>query len=283
MTNTNEQTDRSAPRQSGRLPVWIGVGRASAGAIIFSLPMMMTMEMWWIGFHIEPFRLIALILLSLPLYVGISSMIGFREEKHLWDNIIDVLVAYALAFCASALVLLAFRVITSETAPDEVFSMILLQAVPGSLGALLARSQLSTGQKDQDSQEEKYTGELIILITGALFLAFNVAPTEEMVLISYLMTPWHSIALVIFTVLVMHMFTVGSESLAKSGSGAWSAHRRLFIRFTAIGYVLAFAVSVFMLWVFGRSENDSLQHFISTAVVLSFPAGVGAAASRLII
>ncbi|GAA3958154.1 TIGR02587 family membrane protein [Allohahella marinimesophila] len=241
------------------------------------------MEMWWIGFHIEPFRLIALILLSLPLYVGISSMIGFREEKHLWDNIIDVLVAYALAFCASALVLLAFRVITSETAPDEVFSMILLQAVPGSLGALLARSQLSTGQKDQDSQEEKYTGELIILITGALFLAFNVAPTEEMVLISYLMTPWHSIALVIFTVLVMHMFTVGSESLAKSGSGAWSAHRRLFIRFTAIGYVLAFAVSVFMLWVFGRSENDSLQHFISTAVVLSFPAGVGAAASRLII
>ena len=278
-----EQTSESAARRSGSPPVWIAVGRASGGAIIFSLPMMMTMEMWWIGFYIEPFRLIALILLSIPLYIGISSMIGFREDKGLWDNVIDVLVAYAVAFCASAAVLLVFRVITLETALDEAFSMVLLQAVPGSLGALLGRSQLSNGQDEQHGQDEKYTEELIILVTGSLFLAFNVAPTEEMVLISYLMTPWHSLALVLFTVLVMHMFTVGSENFAKSGKGPWAAHRRLFVRFTAIGYVLAFLVSVFMLWVFGRSDNDSMQNFISTAVVLSFPAGVGAAASRLII
>ena len=285
MTITLEQTgeQESAPSPPGGVPVWIGIGRATGGAILFSLPMMMTMEMWWIGFYMEPYRLIALILLSLPLYVGISSMIGFRQEKRLWDNVIDVLVAYAVAFATSAIVLMVFKVITSETALDKVFSMILLQAVPGSLGALLARSQIHNSQDDDYNDCQNYKDELIILVTGSLFLAFNVAPTEEMVLISYLMTPWHVLALVVLTVVVMHMFTIGSEELETTGAIQWPEHRRLFIRFTAIGYVLAFLISVFMLWVFGSSDDDSMQHFISTAVVLSFPAGVGAAASRLII
>jgi hypothetical protein len=28
----------------------VGLGRAFGGALIFSLPMLMTMEMWWLGF-----------------------------------------------------------------------------------------------------------------------------------------------------------------------------------------------------------------------------------------
>src|SRR5690606_7491945 len=61
-------------------PVWVGLGRAIGGSIIFSLPMMMTMEMWWIGFYVDPLRLVCLILLSLPLFYRISTMIGFRNS-----------------------------------------------------------------------------------------------------------------------------------------------------------------------------------------------------------
>lgn len=35
-----------------------GIGRAFAGALLFSLPILMTMEMWWLGFSMEPWRLI---------------------------------------------------------------------------------------------------------------------------------------------------------------------------------------------------------------------------------
>ena len=50
----------------------IGLARAFDGAIIFSLPILMTMEMWWLGFLMEPWRLALLIALGLPLLFGLS-------------------------------------------------------------------------------------------------------------------------------------------------------------------------------------------------------------------
>ena len=35
-----------------------------AGALLFALPLLMTMEMWWLGFHMEPWRLILMLALS---------------------------------------------------------------------------------------------------------------------------------------------------------------------------------------------------------------------------
>ena len=55
-----------------------GAARAFAGALVFSLPMLMTMEMWWLGFHIDPFRLALLMGLMLPLLVRLSRYGGMR-------------------------------------------------------------------------------------------------------------------------------------------------------------------------------------------------------------
>ena len=299
--------DPSALRAVGaaNIPAWLGIGRAIGGAIIFGLPMMMTMEMWWIGFYAQPLRLLALIVVSLPLFVGLCSIIGFEETSDVWDNIIDVFVAYTVAFITTASVLLVFGVFKNDTSADAIFSMILLQTVPATLGALLARSQIgkstqtdnkgtridnrsqTSSDNQTDSTEKKcersYENELIILVTGALFLAFNVAPTEEMILISYLMTPWHILALTIFTLLTMHLFSISHEQFSLDELRDFRMHRHVFFRFTLAGYLLAFIICLFMLWVFGRVDNESLGNLFNTVVVLNFPAGVGAAASRLII
>src|SRR5690606_22332983 len=142
---------------------------------------------WEIGFFIDPLRLMVLIWLSLPLWVGVSSIVGFKKTKTLYDDIVDVLVAYAIGFITSFVVLLVLGIITSATGPGETFSMLLLQSVPASLGALLARSLIS-GEEQFDAD---YQHELIISITGSLFLAFNLAPTEEIILVSYQMGYWH--------------------------------------------------------------------------------------------
>lgn len=286
VSDKNMQVSNPAHADSDNIknaPAWIGIGRAIGGAIIFSLPMMMTMEMWWLGFYSSPLRLISLIVLSLPLFYGISTMVGFRESKTFFDNVVDVLVAYFLTFIATGVALTVFGVITFDIHFKNIFSMLLLQAVPGSLGALLARNVVGQSSAKPEKVRRNYRDELTILATGALFLAFNLAPTEEMVLVSYMMTTWHTLALLILTLFVMHAFAVASANATVSELIHWSIHRKIFIRITSIGYLIAFAISIFMLWVFESADENNFHNMIKTAVVLGFPAGVGAAASRLII
>ena len=45
-----------------------------------------------------------------------------------------------------------------------------------------------------------------MMAIGALFLSLNVAPTEEIILISYKMTPWHALATLALSILIMHAF-----------------------------------------------------------------------------
>jgi putative integral membrane protein (TIGR02587 family) len=267
--------------------VWMGLGRAIGGSIIFSVPMMMTMEMWRIGFYINPLRLLCLIALSLPLFYRISSMIGFRKSKTFLDNLIDVAVAYAVAFLTTGIVLLTFGIITLDMNPGSIFSMLLLQAVPGSLGALLARHIVGESSEAEEEQAEKhknaYKDDLIILASGALFLAFNLAPTEEMMLISYKMTTAHILALLVLTLLIMHAFAVASSQYTAKQLQHIAIHWTLFVRITAIGYVLAIAISFFMLWAFESIDDVGFHNTLKATLVLGFPAGIGAAASRLIL
>lgn len=282
MSNTFIQSTKEFTKTES-IPQWVGIGRAIGGAIIFSLPMMMTMEMWWLGYYVSPLRLLSLIALSLPLFYGISTMVGFRESKTAYDNVIDVLVAYVLTFAATGLVLVVFGVITFDTHPKTIYTILLLQAVPGSLGALLARNVVGQSSTQPKQTGRNYKEDLIILAAGALFLAFNLAPTEEMVLLSYMMTTWHTLALLILTLFVMHAFAIASSDTTVSTLNHWSTHKRVFIRITCIGYLIAFVISVFMLWVFEGVDEHNFHNTVKTAVVLGFPAGVGAAASRLII
>jgi putative integral membrane protein (TIGR02587 family) len=132
-------------------------------------------------------------------------------------------------------------------------------------------------------KEETYGGELFIMVVGALFLALNLAPTEEMVLIGYKMTEWHALVLVIVSLVIMHGFVYAVEfrggSTRPEGVSVWSA----FLHFTIVGYAIALLISAYVLWSFGNLDSTSLQESVLATVVLAFPAAVGAAAARLIL
>ena len=146
------------------------------------------------------------------------------------------------------------------------------------------RSQLGDADDDAlDEREETYGGELFLMAVGALFLGFNLAPTEEMILISYQMSEWHAIALIAISVATMHGFVFAVEF--KGGSELseetpwWSA----LLRFTLPGYAIAALISLFLLWVFGRTDGLGLEMIVMALVVLAFPSAIGAAAARLIL
>jgi hypothetical protein len=42
------------------------------GAILFSFPLLMTMEMWWLGFYMERTRLALFLLLAFVMVMGLS-------------------------------------------------------------------------------------------------------------------------------------------------------------------------------------------------------------------
>ncbi len=159
--------------------------------------------------------------------------------------------------------------------------MVALQAVPGAMGALLARRQLSgDGGGDTDEDAASYFGELFLMAAGALFFALNIAPTEEIILIAYKATALHVLALIALSLLLLHLIVFNAGF-----AGQEEADRPLhaFMHFTLPGYAIALGISLFALYVFGRMDGLSVQGVAQIAIVLGFPAAIGAAAARLLV
>lgn len=259
------------------------LGRAAGGALLFALPMLMTMELWSLGFYLDRARLLVLIASALPLLVLLSRRIGFETTRHLRSDVMDSLIALGMAAAVCSILLVVFGVLTPDNPPEEWIGKIAIQMVPASIGALLARSQLGARSEDDEEEEENYGSELFLMAVGALFLAFNVAPTEEMLLISFQMSEWHAIALVLLSVITMHgfVFAVGfaGGSVVSPHEPWWSA----VIRLTLPGYAIALLISLYLLWIFGQTDGAEFGAIIMTMVVLAFPSAIGAAAARLIL
>lgn len=260
-----------------------GLLRAFGGAILFAFPLLMTMEMWWLGFYMDRSRLFLFLALNFFLLLGLSFFAGFRESFSLKEEALDACAAYGVGAIASAAILALFGIITLDTPPGEVLGKIAVQSVPASIGAMAARKQL--GEEDNQDEEPKggYAGQLFLMLAGALFLAFNVAPTEEMILISYKMTAWHGLALVLASIFLLHAFVysldfAGEEKLPGDG-GFW----RSFFGYSLPGYGIALVVSLYVLWTFGRTEDAAPAQIALMTAVLGFPAALGAAVARLVV
>lgn len=261
-------------------------GRAAGGALVFSLPMLMTMEMWWLGFYLEPWRLLVLIVTAIPLLIVLSRQVGFEETRRWRDDLLDTAIAIGVAALVCTLLLFLFGTIESGMPLREVAGKIVVQIVPASIGALLATSQFAAGDGEEEPPAEKdetYGGEIFLMGVGALFLGFNVAPTEEMLLISFRMTEWHALGLVLLSIALMHGFVFAVGFAGGSDISPEEPWWSPLVRLTLPGYVVALAVSVYLLWIFGRFDELSAGSIVMATVVLTFPSAIGAAAARLIL
>jgi putative integral membrane protein (TIGR02587 family) len=276
---------RSKDRLSVEREFWIGLARAFGGAIFFSLPLLMTMEMWQLGFHMARLPLVLFMLVMIPVLLGLSYYTGFKESTTWRDEVADAAVAYGVGLVSSAIVLALFNLIGLDEPLSSSLGKIALQAVPASFGAMLSTSQFG-GQGPAElrhRREAGYWGILFLMSVGALFVAFNVAPTEEMILLAFRMTAWHALALALTSILVIHAFVyaVNFRGAPRAPAGVPRSH--LFLLFTIPGYAIALLVSAYVLWTFGRYEGQALARMIMEAVVLGFPASLGAAAARLVL
>lgn len=264
---------------------FVGLARACAGALIFGLPMLMTMEMWEIGSYLDPWRMAALLLVAVPLLTGLSTISGFKPTETLRDDVADAFVAIAVAAAISAAVLAVFGVLTPGMPVNEAIGKVALQVFPAGVGAMLARDQISTGDDDQgrDHQPRSYGGELFLMAVGALFLGLNVAPTEEMVLLAYTMQPWQEVALALLSLALMQAFVYAVESAGGSRPRPGATFWGLFLHSAVAGYAVVLLIAFYLLWTFGRTDGTGVAATVSACVVLGFPCAIGAASARLIL
>jgi putative integral membrane protein (TIGR02587 family) len=294
---TGERGDEAGESRS----FLIGLGRGAAGAILFGIPMLMTMELWQLGFYIERWRLFLLLIANIPLLILLAHRIGFERTSTAAEACRDATIAYGLGIVISAVILIMLGDIKPHMPFSEMLGKIAIQSVPASIGALLGRSQLGgqtgKGEDEDDGEGDRgeggdavsneistsYSRELFLMAVGALFLNLNVAPTEEIILIAYKMTPWHALVTIGVSIAIMHGFVYavafkGTHEIPEE-TPWWHA----FFRFTLPGYMVAMLISFYVLWTFGRLDDTAPTQMLMSAIVLAFPGAIGAAAARLIL
>ena len=245
----------------------------------------MTMEMWQLGFTMARLPLALFVVVMMPVLFGLEYYTGFKDSTTVLDELADAAVAYGVGLVASAMVLALFNLISPDEPLSSIVGKVALQAVPASFGAMLSGSQFGAqgAAERRHKRDVGFGGILFLMAVGALFLAFNVAPTEEMVLIAARMTNWHGIALAIASLIVMHGFVYAASFRGAPDRSEGTTRTALFFRYTVPGYAIALVVSTYVLWTFGRYEGHTTTTMIMQAVVLGFPASIGAAAARLVV
>jgi putative integral membrane protein (TIGR02587 family) len=222
----------------------------------------------------------------------------------------DAVTAYLVALVAAAVVLLLFGVIGPGMSMDEVVGKLVLQASAGSFGAILATSTLSGGEdegagsgEDADGAEAGerggsgeadgsgdeperrlgYGAELLLMCAGALFLALNIAPTEEIAQIAARMGPWLVLVLMTVSIAAMHAFVYAVEFRGQEAIPAGTPMWSIVLRFTVVGYALSLLIAAYVLWCFGRLDGLGPTSMAMRVAVLAFPAAIGAASARLVL
>ena len=291
--------------------------RGVAGGLLFSLPLLYTMEVWWTGFLAPPWRLAVYVLGTFALLLGYNHYVGIREDGSFADVVIDSFEEMGIGFVVAAVVLWLLGQITVEMPAGEVLGKIVIEAMTVAIGVSVGTAQLGgngdtdkgmgdgAGQNDEaepgengeaepgengDAEPPGDTGEntidvggqLVVALCGAVLFAANVAPTEEIVMIAVEVTAGRLIGLVVFSLVLAALVLYYSEFAGARQHVRFDRHHDVLVG-SVITYAVALVASGLILWFFGRFDGHTPMLCLAQAVVLGVPATLGASAGRLLL
>lgn len=287
-------------------------GRGVAGGLMFSLPLLYTMEVWWAGFNSHPWRLVVYILATFLLLLGYNRYAGLRHDASMTEVAIDSVEELGIGFIIAAVSLFLLGRISFEMPAGEITGQIVIEAMTVAIGVSVGTAQLGGGSDgdegvggdDADSSsaasakgrggqakktrrgatqdEPHFGGQLLLALCGATLFAANVAPTEEIVVIAVESSWTRLIALafvsLLFGSIILHYseFRGTREFVRRDGFGS-------VVVGSIITYAVALAASALILWFFGRFDGVTLYTALAETIVLGVAATLGASAGRLLL
>ncbi|WP_257458906.1 TIGR02587 family membrane protein [Archangium lipolyticum] len=291
MDDARHEPEKDASPQRRRRPVMESLreyGRGIAGGLLFSLPLLYTMEVWWAGFIARPAHLLLYLLGTFVLLLGYNRYGGFRRDVDWSEVFTDSVEELGLGLLVSTGVLFLIGRITANSSWPEAVGMVTVEAGTVAIGISVGSAQFGGGGGKEGSEEtereaaEHVPGQLVIGFCGAVLFAANVAPTEEIVMIAVELTPGQLLGTAMLSLLLGGLILY---QLDFTGARRFARHRRLgdVLMGTVITYALALASSALVLWFFGRFEGNGLSICVAQVVVLGFAGTLGASAGRLLI
>ncbi|HEX7808115.1 MAG TPA: TIGR02587 family membrane protein [Thermoanaerobaculia bacterium] len=264
-------------------------GRGLAGGLIFSLPLLYTMEVWWAGLIASPERMIAFLAFIFILLLGYNRHAGMRNDASWIEIAIDSVEELGLGIVTSALALFLTGRIGPQCTLDEALGLVIVEAGVVAIGFSVGTAQLGAdsegesgmGAKNKKRDDADFTGQIVITISGAVLFASNVAPTEEILLIAVETAPVRLLGLFVLSLMLTALILYFSE-FTRAHRYAPIEKKREAAAGTIITYAIALAASALILWFFGRFDGQALDVIVAEIVVLGLPATLGASAGRLL-
>lgn len=262
-------------------------GRGVAGGLMFSLPLLYTMEVWWAGLNTHPYRLLAYVLTTFLLLLGYNRYAGLRRDASMTGVAIDSVEEMGIGLFLAALVLFLLGRITFEMPINEIVGVIVVEAMTVAIGVSVGTAQLGAGGKDKGMGATSKDGihfgaQIVFAFCGAVLFAANLAPTEEIVIIG-IQTSWLKlIGVAVFSLLIAFLILHYSD-FKGAGDFVRADHPTLILLGTVVTYAIALTSSALILWFFGRFDGVTMFTALAQTVALGLAATLGASAGRLLL
>lgn len=264
-------------------------GRGVAGGLMFSLPLLYTMEVWWAGFITHPYRQLVYIFATFLLLLGYNRYAGLRRDTSMTEVAIDSVEEMGIGLLLAALVLFLLGRITFEMPISEVIGVVVMEAMTVAIGVSVGTAQLGAGgQKDEglggnsDKDEVHFGAQIVFGFCGAVLFAANLAPTEEIVIIG-IQTYWLKLVGVVVFSLLIAFVILHYTDFKGAGEFVRAEHSTLILLGTVVTYAIALTSSGLILWFFGRFDGVSMYTALAQTVALGLAATLGASAGRLLL
>ena len=290
------QTDAGAVQDGPWRAELLNLVRAGSGGLLFGVPLLYTMEIWWTGTHTSPASMLVVLgALSLPV-LALNMTAGFRARRdaRLTDAVADTVEALAVGILVTAAVLVLLSEINGDTPLRAALGKVVYECVPVCLGIGVARHFL-TGRRSGDDEEDDgpdgladeeadsalsaTVADLGATTVGAVFVSLSIAPTDEVPMITSALSPLGLLAIVAASLATSYAIVFVADFRSQEARHAQVGPFQRPISETVVSYLTSLAVAGLLLWLFQRG-TDPPGDLLSRMIVLGFPAAIGGAAGK---
>lgn len=265
--------------------------RALSGAVLFGIPLLYTMEVWWIGAHTSAAQMALILCGTFLVVAALTHVAGFRAERDttLADTVIDSVEAVAMGFVASLLILVVTREVEPGTPAHELLGKVIYHGITASIGVALAaqffKGSADSAEEDDAAESNDLLGTLVDLgasAIGAIFVVSAIAPTDEIPMLAAASNPGSLLVVMAASLLLSYVLVFVSGFANQEQRRLQPGVLQHPVTETAAAYVVALAVCVVALVTFQRINlADPVAVWLPQVILLGLPGAIGGAAGRL--
>lgn len=269
----------------------------ASGGFLFGIPLLYTMEVWFIGSFVQPAILLSILGITFIIILLLNRIEGFRtrESETLPGAIAETIETLAIGMTCALLMLVILQRIDWQTPLTEILGKVVFEGVPFSLGVAFSRSLLS-GSDEADLEQGSLqsqgkersliwrdtSADLAATLIGALFVAFSIAPTDEIAVLAASASPSWLLIIMIVSLTISYGIVFAANftnyDRRRQQQGLFQSPQAE----TIISYLVSLVAGMLMLWFFQKiTFGDPWFIWLRYGIILALPASIGGAAGRL--